>query len=354
MSTITKSASAAPRAALVDTLYTLCPVLVASNIAVELGWLDEEFARAGARAIYLRSLPSSGSWEAHFNHDSPSLFRDGGNSPAIHARADLRDTRLIGLTQAQPAGKILVRADASVYRVADLKGRRFALYRSLNDDKIDHRRATSEHGIEKTLAVHGLTRADIEIVDIDDDDDRPGLPAQRPAELWARYPRNGWTLEAIALKEGRVDALFDYSVGGARALEQTGEFKVIEDLDRHPDWTLRIANSPRTISVSAEFADQHPEVVVAFLRASIRAGRWINAHPDAAAELFRRVTVYPDAASIAAALPHYDLVPDLSAQNLAGLQIETDFLHARGYIQNALDVKTWAAPDYLAQALRTL
>ena len=27
--------------------YTICPVLVASNIAVEFGWLDEEFKRVG-------------------------------------------------------------------------------------------------------------------------------------------------------------------------------------------------------------------------------------------------------------------------------------------------------------------
>jgi hypothetical protein len=28
---------------LVEAHYTICPVFVASNIAVELGWLDEEF-----------------------------------------------------------------------------------------------------------------------------------------------------------------------------------------------------------------------------------------------------------------------------------------------------------------------
>ncbi|MBE2213936.1 MAG: ABC transporter substrate-binding protein [Opitutaceae bacterium] len=348
------SATAAGASGVTESLYTICPVLVASNVAVELGWLDEEYRRVGAKATYLRSLLSSGTWQWHFDHRSDNLIRDGGNSPAVWAQADIRKTRLVGLTQAQPAGKIIVRVDSGIYRVEDLVGRRFALYHSLNTDKIDHRRATTEHGIEKTLAVHGLSRKDVQIVDIDDDDDHTGNPAQKPAELWAQRPVDGWSLEAQALRDGKVDAIFDYSVGVAHRLEKTGEFKVIEDLDRHPDWTLKIANSPRTISVSAELADEHPEIVVAFLRAAIRAGRWINAHPAAAADIFRRVTVYPATCQIRAALPNYDLVPNLSAQNLAGLTIEKNFLLSHGYIKNDFDVNQWADHSFLAEALKGL
>ncbi len=101
---------------------------------------------------------------------------------------------------------------------------------------------------------------------------------------------------------------------------------MIEDLDRYPDWTLRIANAPRTISVSKEFAEQNRDVIVALLRAAIRAGRWINANPDAAADIFYRTTIYADRDEIAKALRGYDLVPNLSAQNLAGLAIEKKFL----------------------------
>ncbi|MFT3828166.1 MAG: ABC transporter substrate-binding protein [Opitutaceae bacterium] len=348
------SAATGAASAVVDTLYTICPVLVASNVAVELGWLDEEFQRVGAKATYLRSLPSSGTWQWHYDHNTDRLIRDGGNSPAVWAKADIRPTTLIGLTQAQPSGKILVRADADIYRVADLQGRKFALYRSKLAEKIDHRRATTEHGIEAALAVHGLKRADVQIVDIEDDDDHTGAPASKPADLWARRTRDGWSVEAKALDAGLVDALYDYSVGSARVLEKTGRFKVIEDLDRHPDWTLRIANAPRTITVSTEFAEKHRPVVVAFLRAAIRAGRWINAHPDAAAEIFRRVTVYPCTKGIAAALRQHDLVPNLSAQNIAGLQIETDFLRSHGYIKNHVEVKQWADNTFLAEALASL
>ncbi|SFZ81420.1 ABC-type nitrate/sulfonate/bicarbonate transport system, substrate-binding protein [Devosia enhydra] len=344
-----------------ELIYTICPVLVASNVALELGWIEDNLAKVGARATYLRSIAEPGIWKAHYNHDSDRLIRDGGNSPAIWSHADLRPTVLLGLTQAQPAGKIIVRADSEFFRVGDLKGHRFGIYASRNDGKIDHRRATTEHGILTTLKVHGLKRDDVQWVDVEDADAHDEAPANRPGGVWAQS-RDGWnrlaggvrTLEAKALLDGRIDALYDYSVGNAAVLERTGLFKVIEDLDNYPDWTLRIANAPRTLAVSKAFAEANRDIVVAYIRANIRAGRWINANPDAAAEIFLRTTIYPDAREIAKALRNYDLVPNLDPQNLAGLAIEKDFLIAHGYIRNDFDISQWADPSYLEEAHATL
>lgn len=344
-----------------ELLYTICPVLVASNVALELGWIDDELARVGASAAYLRSFPGGEAWQAHYNHASERLLRDGGNSPALWAQADLRPTVLVGLTQAQPAGKVIVRADSDIYRLADLKGRRFGIYKSLNAEKIDHRRATTEHGVLAALALAGLRRDDVEWVDIEDSDSHRETPARTPAGIWAQRHADvdaivsgAHSREARALLDDRIDAIYDYSVGSARLLEASGRFKVIEDLDRHPDWTLKIANAPRTISVSREFAEANRDVVVAWLRAAIRAGRWINANPDAAAEVFHRTTIYPDAGEIATALRGYDLVPNLSTQNLSGLTIEKNFLLAHGYIRNDFDVSAWTDASYLEEALASL
>jgi ABC-type nitrate/sulfonate/bicarbonate transport system substrate-binding protein len=160
--------------------------------------------------------------------------------------------------------------------------------------------------------------------------------------------------ECRALADGRIDALYDYSIGVAKRLEATGKFKVIEDLDRYPDWTLRIANAPRTIAVSKEFADENRDVVVAYLRAAIRAGRWINANPDGAADIFQRTTVYSDRREIAKALRSYDLVPNLSPQNLAGLGVEKKFLLDHKYIANDFDVADWADASFLQEAQASL
>ena len=340
-----------------ELIYTICPVLVASNVALELGWIHDELARVGAKPTYLRSALSDVAWPAHYNHDSDRLLRDGGNSPAIWSKADLRPTVLLGLTQAQPAGKVLVRTDSDIHRVADLKGRRFGLYKSQRNEKIDHRRATGEHGILAALALHGLSAKDVEIVDIEDADAHTESLADTPAGIWAQRratKQDELTLEARALDAGTIDAIYDYSIGVDIRLTQTGRFRVIEDLDRYPDWTLRIANAPRTLTVSREFAEANRDIVVAWLRAAIRAGRWINAHPEAAADIFYRTTIYADRDAIARALRDFDLVPNLSEQNLAGLRLEKDFLRAHGYIANDVDVNEWADSSYLEEALTSL
>ena len=41
-----------------ELVYTICPVLVASHVAVVKGWLEKELARRGGSARYLWSLPS--------------------------------------------------------------------------------------------------------------------------------------------------------------------------------------------------------------------------------------------------------------------------------------------------------
>ena len=348
----------APKAArgITEAYYTICPVFNAANVAVELGWLDEEFKKVHARAIYLRSLPDNQGWIPHYTHSLPNLFRDGGAIPTIQAKADLADTKLIGLTGTQTGGQILVRAQADIWRVADLKGRKIGLNRSLNQAKIDFVRGTAERGILVALALAGLKRSEVQIVDLDDADDHRFAPASKPSELWSQ--NSGRRLatggaEAQALKEGRIDAFYSHA-GRSQVLVETGEFKVIEDLSKHPDWTLQVANGPITAAVNTEFADQHPEVVIAYLRAAIRAGRWINANRDAAATILHRVTFYSTVAATAKAIAKFDFVPNLSPKNVAGIEIEKDFLRDHGYLQRDFDVKTWADASFLEEALKGL
>ncbi|MFZ3286447.1 MAG: ABC transporter substrate-binding protein [Telluria sp.] len=345
-------AQAAP--ALTEALFTICPVLVASNVAVEFGWLEEEFKKVGAKATYLRSLADNKGWIPHYTHSLPNLFRDGGAIPTIEAKADLADTTLIGLTWAQSGGQILVRAGAGIGRVKDLKGRRIGLFKSLNTEKIDFIRATAHQGIVLALDLAGLSAKDVQIVDLDDADRPTFNIASKPAELWPQYRSKGVGLgrEAEALADGSVDAIYA-NLGRASALLASGKFTVIEDLERHPDWTLQIANGPYTTAVNTEFAKAHPEAVVAFLRAAIRAGRWINANRDAAAHILARTTLFPSVDETRRALAGHDLIPTLSPKNLAGIGLLKDFLRQHGYVKNDFDVQKWADARYLEAALRT-
>lgn len=338
-----------------EAFYTICPVFTGSNVAAELGWLDEEFERAGVKLRYLRSLPDNVGWLPHYSHRLENLFRDGGANPAIWARADVQDTTLVGLTASPLGGHVVVRAKSGLHRVADLKGRRIGLPKSLNAEKIDWWRASAHRAVLEALALAGLRPADVELVDVPDPDTHVAGEFQKPSQVWTTRKRDFGNPEVRALAEGRVDAIYS-SNGRTSALEETGEFKVIEDLGRHPDWTLRVSNSPFTISVNTRLAEEHPEAVVAFLRAGIRGGRWIRSNPEEAAEVLTRVTFYRNARDVRRLLAETDadLVPSLSPKHLAGLELQKQFLLDHGYIEHDVDVRKWANPTFLEKALAGL
>jgi ABC-type nitrate/sulfonate/bicarbonate transport system substrate-binding protein len=50
-------------------------------------------------------------------------------------------------------------------------------------------------------------------------------------------------------------------------------------------------------------------------------------------------------------LSGFDLVPNLSAKNLAALDIQKKFLVEHGYIDKDFEVRDWADPSFLEQAL---
>jgi ABC-type nitrate/sulfonate/bicarbonate transport system substrate-binding protein len=105
--------------------------------------------------------------------------------------------------------------------------------------------------------------------------------------------------------------------------------------------------------VNTGLAQSRPEIVTAFLRATIKAGRWINAHPEAAATILHRVTFYPSVADTARAIAGYDFVPSLSPKNLAGIEITKQFLREHGYISKDFDVAQWVDHSFLEQALKS-
>ncbi|MDR1191093.1 MAG: ABC transporter substrate-binding protein [Verrucomicrobiales bacterium] len=338
-------------------VYTICPVLVASHIAVEKGWLAAEIKKAGGAPQYLWSLPPE-NWLAHFTHRRADLFRDGGNIPAIWARSRGEDTRLLGTTFASRGGQILVRVNSGLRRVADLKGRRVGLFKRVNRDRVDFWRGTAERGIESALALAGLKRKDVRIVNlpVTGPDYPSAIPAKNPAELWwSRHSDLGnnnsaYRTEINALLAGQVDAIYA-SHGHSRVYGADDEVTAIEDLGRHPDWTLQIANSPWTLTVSGELADQHPRVVIAYLKAVIKAGRWINKNPAEAGAIFAKVIRHWGGGNIAREIPDYDFVPNLSRRNLAALDLEKQFLLGHGYIKDDFSVSEWAAPQFLEEAL---
>ena len=153
-----------------------------------------------------------------------------------------------------------------------------------------------------------------------------------------------------ALEKGVIDAMYTQSKPLQQLSEATGKFKAIEDLSRYPDWRLQVANIPAAITCTDVMAEKHPELAVTFMKGMIRVGRWANENKHAAAEILDQQTFYRDVEHTYQGIKDVDMVPNLSPQNLASVEIGKDFMLSHGYIKNDFDVKSgprrssWSRP----------
>ena len=345
-----------------EVYYTNCPLVSASNVDQELGWTREEYKKIGVKYAFLRSAREN-DWYPHYIHNLDNLIRFGGLFPPVHVQADIRRTRLLGLTHApQEGGCMMVRSRDDIYLMTDLKGKKIGLSKSMNRIKTDWWRIQEEQGIELMLRMNGMTRKDVKIVEFPYADDwynDPKMldPMENPSELWLKRDHKrdlAFRPLETALEKGVVDAIYTQSKPFQHLQEATGKFKAIEDLSRYPDWTLQVANIPAPITCTDVMAEKHPELAVTFMKGMIKVGRWSNEHKHAAAAILDKQTFYLDVEDTYRGIKDIDMVPNLSPQNLASVEIGKDFMLSHGYIKKDFDVKKWAAPEVLEKAAREL
>ena len=344
-----------------EVYFTNCPMVSANNIDQELGWCKTDFKHIGVDYSYFRSRREN-DWYPHYVHNLDNLIRFGGLYPPIEVHADIRRTKLLGCTWVYEGGCMMVRARDPIYRMQDLKGKKIGLSKSLNTIKNDWWRITEHLGIESMLRMNDMTMGDVNIVEFPYPDDwysDPEMldPMINPTDVWGRRDHKhdlAFRPLETALLEGKIDAIYTLSKHLQHLQEDTGKIKAIEDLSRYPDWTLQVANTPAVITCTDVMAEEHPELVVTYMKAMIKVGRWANEHKRAASVILDRQTFYRDAEDTYRAIKDVDMVPNLSPQNLACVEIGKDFMLNNGYIKNDFDVSRWAAPEFLEQAVREL
>jgi len=346
-----------------EVYYTNCPLVSASNVDQELGWTKEVYKKMNVKYLYLRAREEN-DWYPHYIHNMDNIIRFGGLFPPIHVHADIRRTKLLGVTHApKEGGVMMVRSRDDIYTMKELKGKKIGLSRSQNKIKTDWWGIQEEQGIELMLRMNGMTRADVEIVEFpypDDWYDVPsmmGPPMENPSELWLKRDHKhdlAFRPLETALEKGVIDAMYSQSKVLSILSETTGKFKSIEDLSRYPDWTLQVANIPAVITCTVEMYEKHRELAVAFMKGMIKVGRWANEHKHAAAAILDKQTFYRDVDDTYEGIRLIDMVPNLSPQNLVSVEIGKDFMLSHAYIKNDFDVQKWAAPDILEQAAREL
>jgi len=337
-----------------DTLwYTCCPVPTASGIAIQHGWIDEEFAADGIKVASLRASPDRAVRESHFDHTKEDSFRQGGNAPPIWARSEGRDIVVVGLTWLPQYQSILSLKGSPVKTLKDLRGRRVALPRRVND-QIDFWAASAKQGILQALALEGLGEKDVTWVDLPVHQTYIADPAASSAGalFGARQRAQSASAEAFALIRGEVDAIYHYGASGP-ALEAFLDAQVVFDLNHHPDQEVAINNgTPNVLTVSGGLLRERPDLVARYLAQVIRAAYWARTHRAEADIIFAR-----EVSAVEEWLPEafdstlYDnLLPSLGDKLVHALEVRKDFLLKHGYLRRDFSVAEWVDPKPLEEA----
>jgi ABC-type nitrate/sulfonate/bicarbonate transport system substrate-binding protein len=337
--------------------YTRCPVPTASGIAIHHGWINEEFARDGIAVSSLRASADRSVRESHFDHRQANSFRQGGNAPPIWSRSQGQDVVVVGLTWLPQYQSILALPGSGIKTLADLKGKRLALPRRVNE-KIDFWRASALQGYLQALALEGLTERDVTLVDLPVEESYIGEVSQSgsgplfDAHQFVKSAR----AETFALIRGEVDAIYHYGAAGP-ALQTFLGAHVVVDINHHTDQKVAINNgTPNVLTVSGELLRKHPAIVARYLAQVLRAARWARAHrQETAAIVAREVSVAEEWVPEAFDETLFDkLEPSLRPELVSALETRKDFLLRHGFIQKDFSVADWIDPGPLAEAHKLL
>jgi sulfonate transport system substrate-binding protein len=315
--------------------YTRCPVPTPSGLAVALGSLGEALGEGhGVDLRALQDVEDPALRRHHFDHGIVGLVRDGGNIPAIWARANGVPTRLLGLTWLNEVQAVVTDADSPVATIADLVGKRVAIP-AASGSIVDIRRATALRGFERTLATGDLGLDQVVQV---------GVPTPELTGPARDGSGENFDPDLDLLERGEVDAVFVKGAGGFAAIRDRG-LRTVLRLDEQPDPFARINNgTPRTVTARQELIDGRPDLVETYLAVLSSAQRSVDGDRDELWRVLAGETHQDPAAAKAAygAAGADSLVPSLSRLRLDALQQQADFLLEHDFIPRRVDVDEWA------------
>lgn len=325
---------AVPAPAPTEIWYTRGPVPTASGLAVDLGHLDHEFGPDGITVSSLRSAPTRAIREAHYDHSMPALFREGGNVPALWARAVGADTRLLALTWVEERQLVLVRPGEGITGAAGLRGKRLALP-GHGRGRVDAGRAMALRGLLAVLETAGLTPDDVAFVEV-------GTVTGDLTRRTGPGP-DTYAAELRALRAGDVDAIYAKGAPGVELATAHG-LAIAADLSELPGPRSRVnAGTPRTLTVSGPLLRDRPDVVTRYVTRLLRAAAWApaNGHEvDAIVATETGSTVPAVRAAYGPGL-YESLRPRVTDDLLRALADQRDFLRAHGFLPGTVDIESW-------------
>jgi ABC-type nitrate/sulfonate/bicarbonate transport system substrate-binding protein len=307
---------------------------------VQLGLLDEAFAKEGVKLKSIIDSKDRAIRSSHFDHHLNYSFRHGGNVPPIRARSEGNPTRLVGITWTDEFQAIITLPTSGIKTTKDLVGRRFGIARR-PAGIVDFMAATALKGLVSALSLEGLTHKQVEIVDIPLTESV--LDGREGPQLYGLRNRQAYGAEIAALLRGEVDAIYVKGTGGIAVANLIAAHTVVE-FGFHPDPKIRInSGSPRVLTVDERLAEDRPDLVARLIETLHRASDWAEAHPDEVRRFVAREVGASEEVVASANGPdlHKHLGLGLEPELVDAIGHYKDFLYEWAFLERDFDINAW-------------
>ncbi|WP_321873636.1 aliphatic sulfonate ABC transporter substrate-binding protein [Burkholderia ubonensis] len=219
-----------------------------SLVIKRFGWLDDEFRAERTPIKWVLSLGSNRALE--FLNSGALDFGSTAGLAAVLARANGNPIRTVYVFSRPEWTALVVRKDSPIRTLADLKGKKIAATRGTDPFLFTLR----------ALHTAGLTRDDVELVNLQHPDGRTAL-ANGQVDAWAGLDPH---MAAAQVEDG------------ARLLYRNVAF-----------------NTYGFLNAREAFIEQYPQAVARVLKVYEKARQWIVAHPDDTAKLVADASKLP-------------------------------------------------------------
>ncbi|WP_128104016.1 MULTISPECIES: aliphatic sulfonate ABC transporter substrate-binding protein [Paenibacillus] len=277
-------------------------------IAKEKGFFEEEFGKYGASVAY-QTLQSSSQFLEAIASDRLDFVRIGYIGTITGQAAKVGFTSISEGSNGGGDG-IIVPKDSAIQSIADLKGK-----------KVGVTKGSSSWGLLlRALQSAGLSASDVEQINLQPDEAQP------------------------AFQSGKIDAWVIWEPFRSSQINTQGAKLIAEGKSIN-------AFNPAYNIVRTKFAEQYPELVVAYLKAYERALEWQNSHLDEAITLLAGLKNL-DEETVRVSLENNVATNNpISDEATKNQQEVADILYDLGELKEKLDVSQVVDNTFIEQAL---
>lgn len=146
------------------------------------------------------------------------------------------------------------------------------------------------------------------------------------------------------LESGRIDAMIYWPPYSDMARKQGIGKELLADATAYePE-----VNAVWPLVVSKDFATKHPKIVEGLVRADRDVHKFMQEHPDEAAEIvFKELEQKIPLDVVKQSLASYGYTDTFDQEHIDTMQKSIDFLSSKGLLKNSFKAQDWADPSYV-------